>query len=48
MTLDIAQLPGMLLIADIELLLQGQSFVLFSLQLMQARQVLLAQYLRMG
>ncbi|PUB43930.1 hypothetical protein SAMN05660912_01539 [Pseudomonas sp. LAMO17WK12:I1] len=46
--LGIAQFPGMMLVAGTELLLQGQSFVLFSLLLMQGRLALLAERLRMG
>ncbi|SDR40984.1 hypothetical protein SAMN04490186_6192 [Pseudomonas grimontii] len=46
--LGIAQLPSMVLVADTELLLQGQPFVLFSLLLMQGRLALLAERLCMG
>lgn len=46
--LGIAQLPSMVSVADTELLLQRQPFVLFSLLLTQGCLALLAEHLCMG
>ncbi|KTC60011.1 hypothetical protein AO262_00180 [Pseudomonas fluorescens ABAC62] len=48
MTLGIAQLPSMVLVAGTELLLQGQPFILFSLLLLQGHLALQAERLRLG